>query len=288
MIVATFTRAIARFATAIFLLSVCSAARAENILSSLDFDGGSKWALIGVPITNYKALPIQRDLGTFITQDIDLMKKLQQDWDLDITFDDNCDAHYLLKFYKDGELALSLKVNLYCGYLDANQLGYQFDPSEFERFRTDTKSISWAKITFGNQTLLQKAIQKMGNAEGIYWYDNSVQSYLYPGYFMAQCPNLPWDADNDSARFRLEVQLEMTTGDSVNYYIEEHLVEVADDLNTKRISYKVHCDQDFSTKATIQNRYMQWRSHWASTDSISIIAIGVDKKRYQEIMRGGE
>lgn len=259
----------------------------ENILGNLDFTDGAEWALIGVPVTNYKMLPIQRELGTFITKDIEVMRKLQKEWNLQLTYDDKCDIHYLLKFYRNGKQETSLKVNLHCGYLDMDDQAYIFDPLDFNRFREGTEPIKWSKITFGNQELLQQAVRKMNNTQGVYWYENSIQSYMYPGYFMIQYQNLPWDANEDSLYTMAQVHLEMATGDTINYYLERHLKEVSDDLNTKRISYKVHCDEAFSAKATaLPNRYMRWRSHFEGRDSISVIAIGVDKNRYEQIMRG--
>ena len=35
----------------------------------MDFSSGD-WALVGVPVHNYRMMPIQEELGTFVTKDV--------------------------------------------------------------------------------------------------------------------------------------------------------------------------------------------------------------------------
>ncbi|MEL7340715.1 MAG: hypothetical protein AAGM67_09535, partial [Bacteroidota bacterium] len=68
-------------------------AAAKNILADLTLNKGD-WALVGVPLHNYQLIPIQQELGTFITKNKRLLAQLQTDWDFERTFEDDCDYHY--------------------------------------------------------------------------------------------------------------------------------------------------------------------------------------------------
>lgn len=265
------------------LFLACSSTYAYKILEELDFEVG-EWVLVGVPIQNYRSVEIQENLKTFINQDTALMRKLQREWDFEMTFNDKCDEHYALKFYRDGELQTTLKVNLYCGYLTMNQLAYDFDPKTFELFRNKSKPLAWSEIKFGDQSTLRRAIEKLSSIQGVYWYDDEPKAFAYSGYLMLQYRNLSWDADNDSLRFRTKVALESTTGSDA-YFLEEYLVELSEDQERKRVVFRVHCEKEFADLVTLPSRYLRWKSHWEGRDSISIYAIGIDRRRYKQIMQ---
>jgi len=273
-----------RFAGLITLLCVSllcvNQLQAKQILRDLKFNTG-KWTLIGVPLHNYQLLPVQKDVGTFMTEDVQLMKDIQAAWDFDITFDDNCDYHYALKFYQDENLVKTLKLNLSCSYITIEGMSYEFQATEFDRFRKNAKPINWSRISFGQLNTLKKAVEKLDDTQGIYWYED-VNQYKYSGYFLIGYNQLPWNADLDSMYQEVSSAIEKSSG-STDFYLKEHFHLVDDEELFVR--YYVNCERSFAQMAEMQNIFVPWRSHLETTDSIRIVAIGINEKKYWEIMK---
>lgn len=253
--------------------------RAERILADLDFSQGD-WTLVGVPMHNYRMLPVQSDLGTFICKDLDLLRRLQRDWDLGLTFDDKCDYHYSLKFYQNGELRETLDLNLYCGYITFQGLSYVLQPDEFERIRMAARRVPWSRITFKDLEVLKSAIQTLAKADDVYWYED-VRQYEYPGFFMLSVNNVPWSTDRDSLLQVVQAKLEREVGTD-DFYLQEYFHVIRDERMFVR--YLVNSEPDLASG--LDNIYMGWRSHLYDRDSVSVLAIGIDEQRYRRLMRG--
>ncbi|GAB4425539.1 MAG: hypothetical protein OHK0039_43220 [Bacteroidia bacterium] len=261
--------------TGLFL--VTTFLRAERVIGDLDFRSG-EWTMIGVPMHNYKKLPIQEEMGTFITKDQSLMQEIQRNWDLHFTLDDNCDYHYALKFYKQGELERTIYLNLYCGYLTVEGLSYAFDPGEFERFRTRAQAVKWSRISFADMALLKKAIEVLDRSPEVYWYED-VKPYTYPGFCMLNVPNLPWNTDLDSLHQVVSQRVTQHTG-SRDFYLQTYITLIQDDRLFAR--YMLNCDESLAQR--LPGVYMPWRSHFLSRDSVHVVAIGIDEKGYRALM----
>lgn len=262
----------------VILFLSSSSIYAKKVFGDLDFTQG-EWALIGVPLHNYQSMPIQKELGTFISKDVSFMQRVQQRWDLVRTFEDKCDYHYALKFYKDGKLIETVKLNLHCGYLTHNNFSYTFDPTEFDLFKKHSNSIGWSRISFADLDLLKTAIQKLDATQDIYWYQD-VEQYLYSGYFMVSVNGLPWSTNMDSLNATLQTQISQQTGGQPFYLKKYYHVFRSDYLYVR---YIVNCDASLPKQVQL-NQTLSWRSHLAGTDSVRIVAIGVDEKKYWEIM----
>lgn len=253
--------------------------RAEKIIGDMDFSTGN-WSMVGIPVHNYKQLPIQKELGAFISKDRKMMEKLQNEWDLEMTFDNSCDYHYSLKFYNDGELIRTLGLNLHCGYITFDGLSYDFDPSEFDQFRTESKSIAWSRISFKDLKLLKKAINTLDKAKDVFWYED-VHQFKYPGFFMISANGLPWNTDLDSLHTEVENKIR-TRGMSNSFYLQKYYHLIQDD--NLFVTYLVNCEENLAHHLST-NYDLTWRSHLHSQDSVSILAIGIDKQRYMKLMR---
>ncbi len=275
--------ALISFMSKSYLLSLCLlfatfTTSAKKVIEDLDFDTGD-WALIGVPLHNYKSLPIQRDLGTFITKDRAFMQQIQQSWDLALTFEDKCDYHYALKFYREGELINTIKLNLHCGYLTSDGFSYSFNPSEFERFKQHAKPISWSRISFGDLDLLKKAIQRLDKTKGVYWYED-IDQYRYPGYFMLSVNGLPWSSNLDSLHTTIQAQIQAQVN-SDRFYLKKYYHVFRYDYI--HVRYIVNCEESLAKRVEMKQA-LGWRSHLAGRDSVRIVAIGVDEQKYWKIM----
>ncbi|RMG54958.1 MAG: hypothetical protein D6722_28420 [Bacteroidetes bacterium] len=251
---------------------------AEHVLGGLNFHTGN-WTMVGVPVHNYRMLPVQQDLGTFISQDRQLMTQLQQSWDLEPTYEDNCDYHYTLKFYQDGILRQTMSLNLYCGYITHEGLSYRFSSDEFERLRISAQPAKWSRITFGDMGVLKRAIEVLEDAPGVYWYDD-VQQYRFSGYCMLNVTGLPWNTDVDSLRHVVANRVRMFTGRD-DFYLQEYFRIIRGD--ELQVRYTLNCEQDLAHLLTGRT-YMNWRSHLANQDSVRIVAIGIDEQAYRRLM----
>jgi hypothetical protein len=259
-------------------LLICAPLQADQILSDLDFTRGN-WTLVGVPVHNYRMLPVQTELGTFVCKDRDLLQDLQKDWDFGLTFDDKCDYHYSLKFYRDGELVRTLSLNLYCNYITSNGLSYQFAPEEFDRIRASARQVAWSRINFSDLDVLKKAINTLDRAGDVYWYED-VQQYQYPGFFMLSVNDLPWSADRDSLKDVVDRQLFLQLGTD-DFYLQEYFHIVRDD----RLFVRYIVNSEPALAERIDHVNVTWRSHLHDRDSVSILAIGIDEQRYRRLMR---
>lgn len=260
------------------LLVVAPPLLAEKVLAPFDFSQGD-WALIGVPLHNYKSLPIQKELGTFVTKDQAFMRQIQEEWDLDMTFEDKCDYHYALKIYRDKELISTIKLNLHCGYLTADGLSYEFAPAEFERFKQHAKPISWSRVSFADLDLLKEAIQRLDKTRDVYWYED-VKPYKYPGYFMFSVNGLPWSANLDSLYTEVDEQIRQASN-SHQFYLQKYYHVIRGD--NMFVRYIVNCDERVSRKVQL-SQTLGWRSHLSGRDSLRVVAIGLDEERYWKIM----
>lgn len=273
-----------RLCILIFILALVPAQlNAKKVLSDFNFSTG-EWTLVGIPVHNYKALPIQRELGTFFIREPQALLNLQKLWDLEVTFDDKCDHHYALKFYKGKELMRTLKLNLYCGYLSLEGLSYVFDPMHFEALRASAKTVDWSRISFADLELLKQAITTLDRKPDIFFYDD-VKPYRYTGFFMMGVGNLPWNANLDSLDKALNSKIVAQTGKQ-DFYLKKyfHLVQ-GDKLSVR---YIVNCEPVFARSLPKEMIYMPWRSHLHNADSVRVVAVGLDRARYLRVMDGRE
>jgi hypothetical protein len=253
---------------------------AFQILENLDFSRG-EWTVIGVPLHNYKQLPIQQDLGTFVLRDANLMQVLQNEWDFDMTFDDKCDYHYALKFYRDGQLMRTLDLNLFCGYLTYEGLSYRFDPQAFSVIQRQAQRVDWSRITFGDLDVLKRAVETLDRSEEVYWYED-VYQYTYPGFFMLSINGLPWYTDRDSLQHVVSDKLVERVGSS-DFYLQEYFHVIRNDQVF--IRYIINCEPELADRLDPRYIHVGWRSHLHNRDSISILAIGINEDRYRRLMR---
>ncbi|MEM9937060.1 MAG: hypothetical protein AAF824_25750, partial [Bacteroidota bacterium] len=220
------------------LLILLSPVKARQIISDLDFSKGD-WALIGIPLHNYRNVPIQSELRTFISKDTRFFRELQRSWDFEMTFEDKCDYHYALKFYQNGELVKTLKLNLLCGYVNIDGLAFTFDPNEFTKFKYRAENVDWSRISFGDHANLKKAISILDKSKDVYWYDE-VRQFKYQGFFMVSINKLPWSSDRDSLYSKVKDILAYQTRGG-DFFLQEYFHEITGDYLNVR--YLVNCDE---------------------------------------------
>lgn len=260
------------------LMIGCLGLQARRVLSDIDLSSGN-WVMIGVSLRNATLHPIQDSLGTFICKDKATLAKIKEEWDFSPMFEDVCDYHYAIKFYRDGELKLTLRVNLNCQYITLGGAAFDFTPKDLLKYRSYFKPINWSRITFRNQDVLREAVRKISDLPNVYAYQD-IRPYLFSGFFTVGYDELPWNADKDSLTKEITREIRSLSGRK-DFYAAPTFVFVQGEVMKMR--YEIYCESDFLTayKGPVS---AGWRSHLEYTDQIQIITIGLTREVYQKIM----
>ncbi len=272
-----------QIALLIVLIGLSISTQARALLDDLDFTSG-KWEMVGVSLANYHELPIQEELGTFIIRERHVLEKFQNEWHFEEKFDDYCDYHYSLKFYKNGELQKTLLINLLCNYVTSNGLSFQFTQNDLVKYKRYFRKIRWSRIRFSDLNLLQQSVDVLDQVPTVYWYSDYKQ-YNFTGEFSISINDLPWDANRDSIIDVVSANLSQQLGRD-DFYITTKYWLLSDDFEKMMLRLNVYCDEDFYQAYTDTNVITGWRNHFTEQSFIQIMVIGMSRKEYYEFMRG--
>jgi hypothetical protein len=271
----------------IFLLVVLAATsslQAKKLLDDLDFSTG-RWEMVGVALTNYQPVPIQDKIGTFIMSDPLVIRQMQQKWDFEEVYEDYCEYHYALKFYRNGELMKTLRVNLFCNYITDEAFSFKFSEKEFTEFQKYFKPIRWSRVRFSDLDLLQTAVDRLDKMPGIYWYGD-VKQFNFDGEFSVSVNDLPWNANRDSVVAAITDYLHYKTGRE-DFYITQKYWTFSEDIETMSLKLNIYCDEAFYSQYSLGGVITGWRSHLSEASFVQIVVIGMSKEEYFESMKGG-
>ena len=265
----------------LILLSVVPVS-ARRVLSGLDFSQG-EWKMVGVSLHNYHLMPIQEKLGTFVLKDAQILQKIQMEWDFEEKFDDYCDYHYALKFYKDGNLVRTLRANLLCNYISWGGLSFEFTQEDLLEYRRYFRPIQWSRIRFRDPELLKIAIHELEVLDDVYWYGDMKQ-YDFNGFFLTGVDSLPWNANRDSVADTITSQLAIDMGRDDFYLTVSHWY-MTDDLNYMHLRFRIYSSEDFALAYPRKDVLVRWRTQYSQQAFIQIMVIGLNKKQYYQAMK---
>ncbi|MCB9234876.1 MAG: hypothetical protein H6581_24695 [Bacteroidia bacterium] len=268
-----------------FLFLSVSRMQATPLLDDLDLSSG-RWVMIAVSLHNYHPMPIQEELGTFMIEDRYILKQIQNEWDFEEMYDDYCDFHYAVKFYKDGELMKTLRVNLLCNYIDMGGFSYSFTESDFMRHKRYFTPVKWSRIRFHDLDLLKVAVHKIDEIPNVYWYGDTRQ-YNFKGSFMIGRNHLPWNVNRDSVVQDITNELQAKYGRD-DFMVETHVWYLSDDFEEMSMRFNVYCNDDFynTYKADTVNYVMaHWRDHLSEQSFVQVVVIGMSKEDYFRTMK---
>ncbi len=263
----------------IIYLSFTSFLQGKNVLSDLNFESG-KWEMVGVSLHNYIMLPIQNEFSSFVMKDLETLKEMKATWNFPNMYDDYCEYHYALKFYQNGILKKTLKVNLFCKYISEGGLSYKFDPQIFQIFKDKMQRLYISNIAFKDIKRIRAAIQKFSNQKDVYLYDD-VEPFKYDGFFLIGVNNLPWNTNRDSLYNVVNKEVEKTLGTG-NYYLKQYVFFV--EKNIQDIRYEVFCNENTSKLYNSEKVLANWRTHFEDNDEINVVIVGINKKQYFDEM----
>jgi len=262
--------------------------KAEYLLSDLNFDVGS-WEVVGVSLHNYAAVPLQQEIGTFVLRNVDAMKQMQQEWNLSPTYEDHCDYHYVLKFYRDKQLVKSLKINLQCNYITAGAMSYGFDPQLLVKHQDFLRQTPWSFVRYTDLTKLRNAMTKLKSTPNIYIFQD-VRPYEYDGVFTLRTDGHAWNVNRDSLRTEMEKQVKQLSGND-NFYLVPYLLFMD---NNWKLSFRfdVYCNEDLYTNYATQakkNVSVKWQRHFAiPNDFVIVTIVGLNQDMYNKLIYGAQ
>jgi hypothetical protein len=252
--------------------------KAYKILSQFHFEQGF-WEVAGVKLYNHRMHPIQEELSTFVIKDKDILKKLQQEWEVTPFFEDYCEWHYALKFYCNNKLIKTLKINLYCNYITDGVISYTFKPDFLTKYKLYYKKLPWASVGFTNLQQLRKTIRLLEKKNGVYFY-HDLKPYDYDGYFALGVNGLDWGINRDSVVKMVYNKVYAYTG-SKDFYVEPYY-SFMDNKELICMRFHIYCNQDFAAiyQQKDPNIVASWRSHLDFRDpgeEIELVVIGLTK-----------
>ena len=270
-----------KFLTLLILSFVAFRVNADKLLEDLDFSNG-RWEMIGVSLHNFQQHPSQDEIGTFILTDQYIIKQIQEKWNFEPVYEDYCDYHYSLKFYHNGNLEKTLRINLVCNYVTVNGLSYKFTLNDFTEFRRYYKSIKWSRIRFKDMDLLQEAVAEIDKVPDVYWYGD-VQQYNFDGFFTIDVDSIPWDANRDSVLEEMTYELQDKM-DRKDFYLNARYWDFDEEVNWMHMSIEVYCPESFYKAYKQPNVTTFWKSHFSEQSYIQIVVIGMNKEEYFKLM----
>jgi hypothetical protein len=256
--------------------------QAKKLLADLDLTTG-RWEMVGVSLTNYQQVELQDRIGTFILSDPTAIRQIQQKWDFEETYEDYCEYHYALKFYRNGDLQKTLKVNLRCNYITDEAFSFRFTEKEFTEYQRYFKPIRWSRVRFSDLDLLQKAVVQLDRMPGIYWYGD-VKQYNFDGEFSVAVNDLPWNANRDSVVQEITEFMQAKVGRD-DFYITQKYWQLSEDFETMSLKLNVYCNEAFYKAYHLGGIVTNWRSLLNEQNFVQIVVIGMSKEEYFESMR---
>lgn len=259
--------------------------QAKKLLDDIDLNTG-RWVMVAVSLHNYHTLPIQTELGTFMIEDRYILKQMKSEWDFEEMYDDYCDFHYAVKFYRNGELMKTLRVNLLCNYIDMGGFSYSFTERDFMKHKRYFKPVKWSRIRFRDLDLLKVAVNKIDEIPNVYWYGDTKQ-YNFEGSFMIGRNHLPWNVNRDSVVQDITEELRTKYGRD-DFLVETHVWYLSDDWEEMSMRFNVYCNPEFYSvyKEDTMNYVMaHWRDHLSEQSFVQVVVIGMSKEDYFRTMK---
>lgn len=252
----------------------------KQLLKDLDFEEGT-WVMVAVSLHNYKLHPYQEKFGTFVMKNQENMKQMKEEWSFDMMFEDYCDYHYAIKFYKDGKLKETFLINLNCNYITKGKLAYHFTPNDLFKFSNDFQRVSWSRVRYKNIQDIQKSVKKLVKATDVYLY-NDFKPYDYSGWFVIHKDDLYWNPDKDSLENAVAEEIYQNTGIK-NFYIKQYMYYLDEKFKLKMFYY-VYSEEALFKKYTLNNVTGAWRKHEEDRGYIQLVVVGVGKKQFYKII----
>jgi len=253
----------------------------DKLLKDMDLTNGN-WEMVAISLHNAVPSTEQKELGSFVLRNMQILKVMQTKWDYVMMFNDNCDYHYALKFYRNKQLVKTLKVNTICKYITSGSFSYTFEMNDLVKYRDDFQPIPWSRVRFSNVGNLRMAVKKLATLPEAYLYDDP-KPFDYDGFIIVSRAKLNWNVNKDSLLQKISKGIETETG-AKQFYVVPYLQKMGQD-GKMTAQYQVFCDEYTAQKYKGADLATSWRSHLADVDFLQLIVVGVDKESFFKIMQ---
>lgn len=258
---------------------------AKHLLADLNFDSGT-WEMVCISVYNHNPSKLQQRLGTFALQSKRILREMQQNWNFRPMYEDHCDYHFVLKFYRDKELMKTLRVNVVCNYISEGVFSYDFNPELLLANETHHQKQPWSLVRFKSLEQLRAAVPRLQAAPMVYIYQD-VKPYEHDGYFILGTPDLHWNVDRDSVLKAVQARVRQKFGDD-RFYVVPYIFFMNEKYEIS-LRFIVYCSKEQARKFGDKDVRASWRSHFDYRDPddlIEIVVVGVDDKSYFKVVYG--
>lgn len=251
------------------------------LLQDLDFSDG-EWELVGVSLHNYWIVPIQNEIRHFVLRNREILQDMKKNWVFEQTYNDYCEHHYALRFYKNGKMMKFLKINLHCGYISDGGLSYKMDSTQFVKYKKYFFPLKLSRVGYRSLTNIRKAINILLQQKDVWLYYDHIP-YNYDGFFVVKIDSLPWNANRDSVQLEMKKKITSLTASS-NFYLKQFIYFIDDGIQS--IRYEVYCSKELAQKVPDNMITAGWRGHFEFSDRIDLIFVGISKSEYFQLVKG--
>ncbi len=253
----------------------------KAMLGDLDFSDG-EWEMVGVSLHNYWIVPIQNEIRHFVLRNREILQDMKKNWVFEQTYNDYCEHHYALRFYKNGKIMKFLKVNLHCGYISDGGLSYKMDSMQFTKYKRYFFPLKLSKVGYRSLNNIRKAINILISQKDVWLYYDHIP-YNYDGYFVVKIDSLPWNVNRDSVLLEMKKKIITYTASS-DFYLKQYIYFI--DEGIQSIRYEVYCSKAIADKVPEKMITAGWRHHFEFTDRIDLVFVGINKREYYQLVKG--
>jgi hypothetical protein len=192
----------------------------KQVLGDYDFSLGG-YTLVALS-SSFDSLPLKDSLGEFYTDDIAVLKAMQQAWTFDkMLSEDMCGDDYEITLFKDTTKLVEIGINLHCDRIHSDLGTYRFDAQllrmfygKFKPVRTEVKeftSVAEARAyrlnVLNDPKLLSEYRPKWVDYEGAFDFTVNAKKYHLKGdiYEVQNWVQAKLDKAYPNEHFRLSV-----------------------------------------------------------------------------------
>lgn len=262
-------------------LALNTFAEPKKMLEDLDFSDG-EWEMVGVSLHNYWLVPIQSEIRHFVLRNREVLQHMKKNWIFEQTYNDYCEHHYALRFYRNGKMMKFLKVNLHCGYISDGGLSYKMDSSQFTQYKQFFFPLKLSRVGYRSLNNIRRAINILSEQKDVWLYYDPIP-YQYDGFFVVKIDSLPWNVNRDSVLLEMKKKITSYAASS-EFYLKQFIYFIDDGIQS--IRYEVYCGKELAQKVPKNIITAGWRGHFEYSDRIDLVFVGINKREYYQLIKG--
>jgi hypothetical protein len=251
------------------------------ILSKLNFEDG-RWKFFGIAGKN-KQNSLQDSIGNFYVNDIDVLKSIQKNWDLEEHIGAYaCGYHYKFVFIQNDSIEHYWMLNLDCNEICGETLCYEFPEDKLRMFFSKLRKIQKAKYEVHDLLIARKLYKKMLSIDTILIESNN---YKYWSNFSGVIELEIKENEFISNENPIELITKSIKSKYPNeYFLVEEGRSVYSEDNTISKSIFVYCSKSLGSNINIYRTIGSWKPF----ENISFTIYGLIDSEIPEFIKNIE